>query len=221
MEERQKKLKENVAKAAVKYIAPNMVIGIGTGSTIDFLIKELVTVKDKIKAIVSSSEESTKRLKSLGINNVCTLSDCKHLDIYIDSTDKANINKELIKGGGAALTREKICCVSSKKFICIIDESKVVKTLGKFPLAIEVIPMATSHVSKEIIKLGGSPVYRKGLITDNGNVIIDVHNLTILDPQDLETKINQIVGVVCNGIFSHNPADILLIAKNSGKIEEI
>lgn len=216
----QNELKKIAATAAIEYIKPGMTVGVGTGSTVNFFIDELAKIKSKIELTVSSSEESTKRLKAHGFE-VVDLSYPNKVDIYIDGADEANKHRELIKGGGAALTREKICRVASDKFICIIDQSKLVPQLGRFPLPIEVIPMARSYVAKELVKLGGQPIYREGVITDNGNIIIDIHNLMIDNPLKLERQINQITGVVCNGLFAVNPADILLIANDKGQIDII
>ncbi|WHN64912.1 ribose-5-phosphate isomerase RpiA [Cysteiniphilum sp. QT6929] len=214
----QNELKKIAATAAIEYIKPGMTVGVGTGSTVNFFIDELAKIKSKIELTVSSSEESTKRLKAHGFE-VVDLNYPNKVDIYIDGADEANKHRELIKGGGAALTREKICRVASDKFICIIDQTKLVPQLGRFPLPIEVIPMARSYVAKELVKLGGQPIYREGVITDNGNIIIDIHNLMIDNPLKLEQQINQITGVVCNGLFAVNPADILLIANDKGQID--
>ena len=215
----QDELKKLVAIEAVKMIDSKInVLGIGTGSTVNFLIEELANHKDKITTVVSSSEESEKRLKKLGFD-VVDLNYAGNIDLYIDGADECNDYKELIKGGGAALTREKICVAATKKFICIIDESKKVGTLGKFPLPIEVIPMARSYVAREIVKLGGQPAYREQTITDNGNIILDVHNLKIDNPIKLESQLNQITGVVTNGIFASKPADIVIMATKERDIE--
>ncbi|API87045.1 ribose-5-phosphate isomerase RpiA [Francisella uliginis] len=211
-------LKKAAAIEAAKYIKSEITLGVGTGSTVGFLIQELVNYKDKIKAVVSSSEDSTKKLKELGFE-VVDLNYAGDIDLYIDGADECNNHKELIKGGGAALTREKICVAAAKKFICIIDESKKVTTLGEFPLPVEVIPMARSYVAREIVKLGGQPVYREQTVTDNGNVILDVYNLKIDNPLKFETELNQITGVVTNGIFALKPADTVIMAKKNGEIE--
>ena len=216
----QEQLKKLAAKAVIQYIKPQMVLGIGTGTTVNYFIDELSNIKSKIKYTISSSEETTRRLKKHNIQ-VVDLNYTNKVDIYIDSADEANIHRELIKGGGAALTREKICSIASKKFICIIDETKLVKQLGTFPLPVEVIPIARSYVAKQLLKFGGNPVYRENVVTDNGNLIIDIHNHMIENPFSLEKNINQITGVVCNGIFAVNPADILLIAKANGEVEVI
>ncbi|APC97854.1 ribose-5-phosphate isomerase RpiA [Francisella frigiditurris] len=213
----QDELKKLAAKEATKYLTQNITLGVGTGSTVNFFIEELANHKDKISTVVSSSEGSTKRLKALGFD-VVDLNYAGEIDLYIDGADECNKHKELIKGGGAALTREKICVAASKKFVCIIDESKQVDFLGEFPLPVEVIPMARSYVAREIVKLGGQPVYREQTITDNGNIILDVYNLKINNPIELETKLNQITGVVTNGIFAIKPADTVIVAKKDGNI---
>ncbi|MEY8766310.1 MULTISPECIES: ribose-5-phosphate isomerase RpiA [Francisella] len=214
---KQDELKKLAASEAAKHITSEIILGVGTGSTVAFLIEELANYRDKIKAVVSSSEDSTKKLKALGFE-VVDLNYAGNIDLYIDGADECNSHKELIKGGGAALTREKICVAAAKKFICIIDESKKVNTLGEFPLPVEVIPMARSYVAREIIKLGGQPVYREQTTTDNGNVILDIYNLKIDNPLKLETELNQITGVVTNGIFALKPADQVIMAKNDGTI---
>ena len=191
------------------------VIGVGTGSTANFFIAELAALKYDIFATVASSEESARRLKALNIP-VVELNSVAEVSIYVDVADEANEYLQLIKGGGAALTREKIVAAVSKVFVCIADDSKFVNVLGKFPLPVEVIPMARSHVGRQIVKLGGDPVYREGCVTDNGNIILDVYNMSIIDPRKLETDLNQITGVVTNGLFACRPADILLMATPSG-----
>ncbi len=215
---KQDELKKLVAKEATKYIKPEIVLGVGTGSTVNFFIEELAEFKDKITTVVSSSEGSTKRLKELGFD-VVDLNYAGEIDVYIDGADECNKHRELIKGGGAALTREKICVAAAKEFICIIDESKEVSTLGEFPLPVEVIPMARSYVARELTKLGGQPVYREQTITDNGNVILDVYNLKIDNPIKLESQINQITGVVTNGLFAAKPANVVITAKKDGSIQ--
>lgn len=214
----QNELKKLVAIEAAKQITSEITLGVGTGSTVAFFIEELVNYKDKIKQVVSSSEDSSKKLKALGFD-VVDLNYVGEIDLYIDGADECNKHKELIKGGGAALTREKICVAATKKFICIIDESKLVSTLGEFPLPIEVIPMARSFVARQIVKLGGQPVYREGVVTDNGNVILDVHALKIDNPLKLEQEINQITGVVTNGLFALKPADVVIMSKKDGNVE--
>lgn len=211
-------LKQQAAKAALAYINFNkMRIGIGTGSTVNHLIDMLPQVKSSIDMVVSSSEESTKRLEAKGFK-VKELNQTGDLDVYIDGADEFDAHNRLTKGGGGALTREKVIAAASKKFICIADESKQVDLLGEFPLPIEVLPMARSYVSRQMVKLGGKPIYREGFVTDNDNQIIDVHNLKILDPVELENKINQIPGVVTNGLFAQRKADVVLIAKSDGEV---
>lgn len=215
----QDELKQAVAGAAFeyiqKYLEDDTVIGVGTGSTANLFIEELARVKQQITATVASSEESTRRLKAHGIP-VYDLNSVNEVTVYIDGADETNEYLQLIKGGGAALTREKIIAAVAKEFVCIADESKWVKVLGTFPLPVEVIPMARSHVGRQIVKLGGDPVYREGCVTDNGNIIIDVYNMSIVDPRQLESDLNQLVGVVTNGLFAHRPADILLLGRESG-----
>jgi ribose 5-phosphate isomerase A len=203
--------KRAAALAAVSYVKNDSIVGVGTGSTVNYFIDALAKVKHKIAGAVSSSDASTSRLKTLGIE-VFDLNSISDFDIYVDGADEITQHKHMIKGGGAALTREKIVAAVAQQFICIVDDSKQVPLLGKFPLPVEVIPMARSYVAREIVKLGGDPVYRQGVITDNGNVILDVHNLTILNPTELEAQLNSIVGVVTNGLFAHRGADIVLIA---------
>lgn len=210
--------KNLVAEAALDYIQSGDILGIGSGSTVNKFINLLGSVKNKIEACVSSSQKSTELLHKMKIP-VIDLKECDRIPLYIDGADEANSHKELIKGGGGALTREKILAQSSEKFICIIDESKVVDKLGKFPLPIEVIQLAQSKISLEMIKLGGRPVYRNQFITDNGHIIIDVHDLDINEPMALEKKINHMPGVITNGIFSIRSADEILIATDSGVIK--
>ena len=217
MDQNEKKL--NVAKAAVKHIHNDCLLGMGTGSTVNFLIDLLPEIKNKISAVASSSVQTENLLKMNGFE-VQALNQLGMLDLYIDGADEATKNLHLIKGGGGALTREKILAENSKKFICIADETKLVKRLGVFPLPIEVIPMARSFVSREIIKYHGKPVYRENFVTDNGNEIIDIHNLDIVDPIQLESELNQIPGVVTVGIFARRKADVLLIAGEHG-VDEI
>jgi ribose 5-phosphate isomerase A len=207
--------KKAAAQAALKYIEDGAIVGVGTGSTVNYFIDALADVKDKIQGAVSSSDASTKRLKALGIE-VFDLNSVDKFDIYVDGADEITQHKHMIKGGGAALTREKIVAAVGEKFICIIDDTKQVPMLGKFPLPVEVIPMARSYVAREIVKLGGDPAYRQGVITDNGNVILDVHNLTILNPVELERQLNAIVGVVTNGLFADRGADVVLVGTSDG-----
>jgi ribose 5-phosphate isomerase A len=208
-------MKKAAAIKALDYIKTDTIVGVGTGSTVNHFIDALATVKDKIIGAVSSSEESTKRLKSFGIE-VFDLNNVDGIDVYVDGADEINPHMHMIKGGGAALTREKIVAAVAKTFVCIADDSKQVPMLGRFPLPVEVIPMARSYVARELVKLGGDPVYRQGVVTDNGNVILDVHNLTIMDPKALENSINAIVGVVTNGLFANRPANVLIIGSTDG-----
>ena len=210
----QDQLKQAVARAAIDYV-PQGIIGVGTGSTANFFIDELATIKGRFEAAVASSEATAQRLRSHGIQ-VLDLNSVGELEIYVDGADEITRHMHMIKGGGGALTREKIVAACSKKFICMADESKLVDVLGKFPLPVEVIPMAQSHVARELAKLGGQPRLRAGFTTDNGNVILDVHNLVIANPVELETQINQIVGVVTNGLFAQRPADVLLLGTPGG-----
>ena len=210
--------KNLVAEAALDYIQSGDILGIGSGSTVNKFINLLGSVKNKIEACVSSSQKSTELLHKMKIP-VIDLKECDRIPLYIDGADEANSHRELIKGGGGALTREKILAQSSEKFICIIDESKVVDKLGKFPLPIEVIQLAQSKISLEMIKIGGRPVYRDQFISDNGHIIIDVHDLDINEPMALEKKINHMPGVVTNGIFSIRSADEILIATDNGVIK--
>ncbi len=207
--------KQAVAKAAISYVENDSIVGVGTGSTVNFFIEELDKIKHKIEGAVSSSEASTERLKALGIE-VFELNEVSNLSVYIDGADEVTEHKHMIKGGGAALTREKIVAGAATTFVCIVDESKRVPVLGNFPLPVEVIPMARSFVARELVKLGGDPEYRQGVVTDNGNVIIDVHNLEIINPRELEQTINNIPGVVTNGIFALRGADIVLSATDNG-----
>jgi ribose 5-phosphate isomerase A len=191
------------------------VVGVGTGSTVNHFIDALATIKGRIEGAVSSSEASTQKMKDLGIR-VFDLNECNDIEVYVDGADEANPFLELTKGGGGALTREKIIAAASKQFVCIVDATKQVDILGKFPLPVEVIPMARSYVAREIVKLGGQPVYREGVITDNGNVILDVHGMDIMEPIKLEKTLNDIVGVVTNGLFAMRPADVLLVGSEEG-----
>ena len=207
-----KKLK--VAISSLDYIKHDCVLGVGTGSTVNFLIDLLPDLINKIQAVVSSSDESTKRLEAHGFE-VADLNNIGNIDLYIDGADEATKNLHLIKGGGGALTREKILAANAKKFVCIVDDSKIVDRLGKFPLPIEVLPMAQSYIAREIVKMKGQPILRENFITDNGNHILDIHNLDITNPIETETVINQIPGVMTVGIFARRPADILLIAEEN------
>ncbi|MEH6394099.1 ribose-5-phosphate isomerase RpiA [Pseudoalteromonas sp.] len=211
----QDELKKAAAWAALEFVKEGTIVGVGTGSTVNHFIDALGTVKDTIAGAVSSSDASTEKLKALGIE-VYELNDVDSLDVYVDGADEINALNEMIKGGGAALTREKIVSAVAKQFVCIVDETKIVDTLGEFPLPVEVIPMARSYVARELLKLGGDPVYRQGVVTDNGNVILDVHNLSISQAKDLELTINQIVGVVTNGLFAQRGADKVIIGTKNG-----
>ncbi|ETI57852.1 ribose-5-phosphate isomerase RpiA [Marinomonas profundimaris] len=215
----QDELKQAVAEAAVEYILPMLeadtIVGVGTGSTANLFIDELAKHKGIFDGTVASSEASAERLKKHGIP-VYDLNSVDNIRVYVDGADESNDHLHLIKGGGAALTREKIVVACSDEFVCIADESKLVKVLGDFPLPVEIIPMARGHVARELVKLGGDPVYREGVVTDNGNSILDVYNLDILDPVALEKSIDGIVGVVTNGLFAKRPADILLLATKDG-----
>ena len=215
----QDQLKQAVAQAAVDHILPLLdsksVIGVGTGSTANCFIDALARHKTAFDGAVASSEATAARLKGHGIP-VYDLNSVSELEFYVDGADESDERLNLIKGGGAALTREKIVAAVARTFICIADESKLVPVLGQFPLPVEVIPMARSHVARQLVRLGGDPVYREGVVTDNGNVILDVHNLSIVDPQRLEADINAIVGVVCNGLFAARRADLLLLGTRQG-----
>jgi len=215
----QNELKKAVAQAAANYVRSRLddrsVIGVGTGSTANYFIECLAAFKHNISATVASSVETARRLKALQIT-VIDLNSAPEVSIYVDGADEANSYLHLIKGGGGALTREKIIAAVAKEFVCIADGSKLVDVLGRFPLPVEVVPMARSHVARQIVKLGGDPVYREGFITDNGNIILDVHNMSIVDPRELETQLNQITGVVTNGIFALRPADKLIIGTKDG-----
>ncbi len=211
----QDEMKKAAGWAALEYVETGSIVGVGTGSTVNHFIDALATMKDKIKGAVSSSVASTEKLKELGIE-VFDCNDIAGLDIYVDGADEINGINEMIKGGGAALTREKIVAAISNKFICIVDDTKQVDILGSFPLPVEVIPMARSYVARELVKLGGKPMYRQGVITDNGNVILDVHGMKITEAKKLEDKINAIAGVVTVGLFAHRGADVLLMGTPEG-----
>lgn len=211
----QDQLKQAVAKAALQYVEEGTIVGVGTGSTANYFIDYLAEMKTRIEGTVASSEATRQRLEQHGIP-VFDLNGVNEVPMYVDGADEADPNLCLIKGGGGALTREKIIAAVASKFICIADGSKKVNVLGAFPLPVEVIPMARSHVAREIVKLGGDPVYRKGFVTDNGNIILDIHNMQIAEPNKLETQLNNIAGVVTNGLFAHRPADVLLLGTESG-----
>jgi len=208
-------LKRKVAEAALQYVKDVPILGIGTGSTVNHFIDLLADLKGGIEGAVSSSEGSSTRLKKIGIP-VLDLNAVGSLDVYVDGADEVNPRLQMIKGGGAALTREKIIAGASRKFVCIVDETKLVDVLGKFPVPVEVIPMARSFVARELVTLGGQPIWREGVITDNGNQILDVHNLSILNPVELENQINSIPGVVTVGIFARRPADVVLLGTPEG-----
>ena len=208
-------MKKAAAEAALEYVEAGMIVGIGTGSTANHFIDLLAGMKSKIDGTVASSEASAARLKGHGIP-VMDLNSAGQLSLYVDGADESNKHLQLIKGGGGALTREKIVAGASDKFVCIADESKLVDVLGAFPLPVEVIPMARSLVARELVKMGGQPVLREGFTTDNGNIILDVHNLQIMEAEKMETAINQIPGVVTVGIFAHRPADVLILGTPQG-----
>jgi ribose 5-phosphate isomerase A len=208
-------MKRAVARAAIDHVPPGCIVGVGTGSTANFFIDELAQIKNRIDAAVASSEASAKRLQGHGIQ-VVSLNESGDLEVYVDGADEITRHMHMTKGGGGALTREKIVAAASKKFVCVCDASKLVDMLGKFPLPIEVIPMARSYVARQLVALGGQPELREGFTTDNGNVILDVHGLQILNPVELETTLNNIAGVVTNGLFARRPADVLLLGTPEG-----
>lgn len=207
--------KRAAARAAIQHIPTGRIVGVGTGSTANYFIDELAGIRSRIEGAVASSEATAQRLRSHGIE-VMDLNIVDELPVYVDGADEITEYLHMIKGGGGALTREKIVAAVAKKFICIADQSKLVAVLGKFPLPMEVIPMARSYVAREIIRLGGQPMLRQGFTTDNGNVILDVHGLQILNPVELETEFNQITGIVTNGLFARRPADLLLLGGEEG-----
>jgi len=211
--------KKKAAEAALAYLDDAQIVGVGTGSTVNHFIEALGRIKGRIEGAVSSSEASTQRLKALGIP-VLDLNSAGEISVYVDGADEANRHLQLIKGGGGALTREKIVAAASKRFVCIADDSKLKDMLGAFPLPVEVIPMARSYVARQLVRLGGQPEWRQGFVTDNGNHILDVHNLRIIDPPKMEAEIGALTGVVCVGIFARRPADVLLIARED-RVEKI
>ena len=215
----QEQLKREVAEAALRFVRPGRVLGVGTGSTVDLFIDALAAARLDVRQAVSSSERSTGKLRTIGIE-VMDLNEVEDLPVYIDGADEIDSGLHMIKGGGAALTREKIIAAVAKTFVCIADASKKVDVLGRFPLPVEVIPMARAHVARELAKLGGTPVLRSGVLTDNGNVILDVSGLAIADPVAMESRINQIVGVVTNGLFALRAADVLLLGGEDGVREQ-
>ena len=207
--------KQAVAEAALEFVQAGTIVGVGTWSTANYFIDALAGIKHKIEGSVASSEESARRLEAHGIP-VMDLNSVSELSIYVDGADESTRHLALIKGGGGALTREKIVAAAARRFVCVVDDSKLVDRLGAFPLPVEVIPMARSYVARRIVRMGGSPELREGFITDNGNVILDIHNLDILEPEKIETELDQIAGVVCNGLFARRPADVLLIGRDAG-----
>ena len=211
----QDELKQTVARAAIQYVPEGCVVGVGTGSTANYFIAELGKIRHKLEGAVASSEATAQRLKNLGVP-VLDLNSVNELPVYVDGADEITEHLHMIKGGGGALTREKIIAAAAKKFVCIADRSKLVDVLGKFPLPVEVIPLARGYVARQLVKLGGSPQLRLGFTTDNGNIIIDVYGLTLLNPPELEEKLNQIDGLVCNGIFAKRPANVLLLGTADG-----
>ncbi|BAJ00716.1 ribose-5-phosphate isomerase RpiA [Shewanella violacea] len=211
----QDEMKKAAGWAALEYVEKDSIVGVGTGSTVNHFIDALATMKADIEGAVSSSAASTEKMKALGIP-VYDLNSVNELSVYVDGADEINERMDMIKGGGAALTREKIIAAVADKFICIVDNTKQVDILGDFPLPVEVIPMARSYVARQLVKLGGDPVYREGCLTDNGNIILDVYNMKIMKPKELEEQINQIVGVVTNGLFANRGADVLLVGTPEG-----
>lgn len=211
----QDELKQAVAREAIKYVVEDAIVGVGTGSTANYFIDELAKIKSRIDGAVASSQATAERLKSHGIR-VVDLNSVNALPVYVDGADEITENLSMIKGGGGALTREKIVAAVAEKFVCIADESKLVGVLGKFPLPVEVIPMARSHVGRELVKLGGQPALRQGFTTDNGNLILDVYGLNIMKPLELEAELNNITGVVTNGLFARRGADVLLLGSAGG-----
>lgn len=207
--------KQAVARAALEFVETGTVVGVGTGSTANYFIDALAEIKHKIEGAVASSEASAQRLQANGIM-VLDLNSVSELSVYVDGADETTRSLYLIKGGGGALTREKIVAAVASRFVCVVDDSKLVDRLGAFPLPVEVIPMARSYVARRIVRLGGQPELRNGFTTDNGNIILDVHNLDILDPPKIEAELNQIAGVVCNGLFAQRPADVLLLGGDAG-----
>ena len=207
--------KRNAAEASLEFIEPGMALGVGTGSTVNFLIELLPTVRERIDKIVSSSKASSELLVAHGFE-VTTLNEAGDLDLYIDGADESNKHLHLIKGGGGALTREKVLAGAARRFVCIVDEAKLVGMLGGFPLPLEILPMAQAFVSRQLLKMRAQPVWREGFVTDNGNHIIDVHDLAISNPLEMEARLNQIPGVVTVGIFAHRAADVLLISDDNG-----
>ena len=215
MTQTQDEQKRAVAQAAIQHVPIGSIVGVGTGSTANYFIDELAKIKHKIKGAVASSENTAQRLRGHHIE-VLDLNSIDELPVYIDGADEITEHLHMIKGGGGALTREKIVAATAKKFVCVTDQSKLVKVLGTFPIPVEVIPMASSYVARAIVQLGGHPVLRQGFITDNGNVILDIHGLQILNPVELETNLNQITGIVTNGLFARRGANVLLLGTDKG-----
>jgi ribose 5-phosphate isomerase A len=211
----QDELKQVAARAAIEYVVPDACIGVGTGSTANHFIDELARIRDRLRGAVASSEVTAMRLRKAGIA-VLDLNDVDELPVYVDGADEINEQLAMIKGGGGALTREKVVAAVSQSFVCVADQTKLVSVLGKFPLPVEVIPMARAYVARELAKLGGIPQLREGFTTDNGNIILDVHNLLIVDPAETEAQINNIAGVVTNGLFARRGADVLLLGTTAG-----
>ena len=207
--------KKAAARAALEYVADNAVIGVGTGSTANHFIELLATLRGRIEGTVASSEATAARLRRHGIP-VYDLNGVGTVPVYVDGADEADRNLRLVKGGGGALTREKILAAAAEKFVCVADDSKLVAVLGKFPVPVEVIPMARSYVARQVVKLGGNPIWRDGFVTDNGNIVLDVYNLNLTDPVAVEAELNQITGVVTNGIFARRPADVLILGTDGG-----
>jgi ribose 5-phosphate isomerase A len=211
----QDELKQAAARAAIAHVPTGGVIGVGTGSTANYFIDALAAVKHRIDGAVASSEATAQRLKAIGVDAV-DLNSTIELEVYVDGADEIDYSLSMIKGGGGALTREKIVAAVARTFVCVADDSKLVATLGRFPLPVEVIPMARSYVARQLVKLGGQPEWRQGFVTDNGNAILDVYNLQITQPAELESALNQITGIVTNGLFARRPADILLLGTPNG-----
>ena len=207
--------KKAAARAALEYVADNAVIGVGTGSTANHFIELLATLRGRIEGTVASSEATAARLRRHGIP-VYDLNGVGTVPVYVDGADEADRNLRLVKGGGGALTREKILAAAAEKFVCVADDSKLVAVLGKFPVPVEVIPMARSYVARQVVKLGGNPIWRDGFVTDNGNIVLDVYNLNLTDPVAVEAELNQITGVVTNGVFARRPADVLILGTDEG-----
>ena len=207
--------KKAAARAALEYVADNAVIGVGTGSTANHFIELLATLRGRIEGTVASSEATAARLRRHGIP-VYDLNGVGTVPVYVDGADEADRNLRLVKGGGGALTREKILAAAAEKVVCVADDSKLVAVLGKFPVPVEVIPMARSYVARQVVKLGGNPIWRDGFVTDNGNIVLDVYNLNLTDPAAVEAELNQITGVVTNGIFARRPADVLILGTDGG-----